>query len=1379
MGLWSFKGTPGLFNPHLIDALLQYRSLRQQGSNASEAAIQDKLEQIARSVDLAPSVSQTLEQLAGSRIKDPLIQQLYPDRNDVTQYLSKNLDYMPPVRVAEGLYITGKPHVKLRDPYNPHLISKVENIRTVFRGSNVPIETFLNDPSDYKSFESRMRNYAASTQSIYPTAFGLSEMTYSGFAFDDPNKATPENWMTRINVSAPALSISEARDRALTAYDELKMLGPEYVRAFLNKSSKSFYSQAFKPRQEWEEGVGDPYKLVTDESLTQQEINALWSASYETRALTKQADVERRQEQNKLQFSVPNNPLNTSADKKKRRIVVRPKKPPVVEEINNIAEGASNVVIGAPPSRYIKEYFQGKNEVDPVPRTYRKPIDKGINDIIEKKPVTPITEIIKKAKAKAEEGEVDPYLGASIEELMGSDPIFAAGFIEQDIKEYLGAYVPGQAGTNKGYSLESSGKGLKITRNKSKASGLSNAGEAELTKLPSGEQVLPSQYEAFRQWEKYRERGDEEGQERWKNWIDIGSSYERLWDMKAFDYFKRRQRKEVFGAMRGGDYEAAASYRAANNMKELEESILGVAASSREAKEALKEQAQTEKAHNRGLSLAANIRPYDWTRWYKTTNEAWGNVKQASSWMPSWLTSPVGRIGDSLMQQYGADVAGKKGIWDALMKGAVPLGAAIGSFAGIPGMLAGGAIGGVASAGSQMIGNWKEGQIRASGLSISSALNMVGGFVELAKVGIMGLTGIINLLKVPLNVLAKGLKIAVPSVVGFGVALNHIMTSGLKQMSGLGNPLSSLTQSEYPDYQRSQFADIMTGQSKGTTAGAVQNLASLRAGFFNMGRFSEDQLIDATLMGQFNSIFNNNAGNTYADYGNIVTSLAKQMQGQNDPSRQRTMYFLQHFDETMASQVERLLGHYDLGGNLSFAEYNDPRTYGFAVHELKNPEREQFRIASMGYQSINEAIDVSKMRIAAQLWDTFGKSVYSWVEKLYAMIANRAPISDVIKYIGDGLKSVWDATLGPYATKLKNNFGKMMDDAIDKVREKAPGILMGIVSVFPKISDFLIDVFYDLSQKIWDIFSRLLNTIGSIRINPEGIRKFLTNEGSWEDVFNITKSPATIIKENLDREAYTKTTKTDPNVRDSSPVVWQGIEGLGGFRFLGEGKYSSVLNEVKGYDDRTLRSAANSYQTSDTLKQFEDWELFFKKNNPHSWGSLYEGILKTKASLVRNPEFSLSDALYGLEAWSKEYNSTGTHGVLSENMSVYRKLNDVYTFSDRMKQTFNVADKEEAKAKSREFMETYFTEENISRGVSRVADTASSTINFILRIEDSEGKKVLEEAIKDLGNGAQKTIEAAFKAFSGMSSNVKHLSSLSWERSAMNALREQAANSQR
>ncbi len=832
--------------------------------------------------------------------------------------------------------------------------------------------------------------------------------------------------------------------------------------------------------------------------------------------------------------------------------------------------------------------------------------------------------------------------------------------------------------------------------------------------------VMPIMRGQHERTQKQREREKEENRE------------QRAWEREQ-NRFLSAQDRAVFGALKKGDYQAASIYNSAKDLGELQEAIIKVAEASRKAKEA-----ETERADrmNRAFHQLQSIEPYDWTRWYKARAAAWGEIQQAGSWLPGFIREPASRLGTAAMQMYEADVARKKGWYDAAAKGAVPLGGAIGSAFGVPGLFVGTAIGGVVSAGSQIIGNIGEGQIKAAGAEISSRLNMWGGVISMASTAV-GMS--LKALLLPLNLFASALKIVVPSVVGLGAALASIMISGLRSMGQLGNPLTSLTQSTYTDYQRSTLMDVMSGMGTGSTASSVQSLAARRQGFF-LGRASTSDMINAALLGNFSELYKRSTGNEYEDYNNLVTSYARRFYSMNPQDRANKMYLLNEWDSTMASHVQTLLQKYDQtkSTDMTWGQYTNPKTYGIPFRAISDKERVGFREMEFSYKALTESINVDKIRVAGIMWKAFGEGILTWVEKLYNLVASGGSLKDVLSYVGNTLKSLWDSISKPVFSDAVNKIVGFGEKLLDVLGGVLGSLAEALKPAIIKVSEMMFDVFWSLGESLYKAFRSLILNLSSVKFDLGGLKKFLSGaEGSsLADVFKFT---APLNRAPIDEAPKTTRLKSGEIAIDlpwgetlfqSSTEPWKYTKNTG---VVSSGKHESpaakavydLINATPFFSTGQY-AARNRGSINDILTRTYIWAI---ANNVEPW----QAVQSIRGQLVDR----------GLDA-----------EVISQIDQLIQSRPEWQASIDK---AFSPLSKEKAKAALVSGVTSFVNGIDTQAAIQGLVGAGKGLLDIHVTIATEDGQKVLEKTISGVSELTQEAVQAAVDIFGDMTSRLDNL----------------------
>jgi hypothetical protein len=445
------------------------------------------------------------------------------------------------------------------------------------------------------------------------------------------------------------------------------------------------------------------------------------------------------------------------------------------------------------------------------------------------------------------------------------------------------------------------------------------------------------------------------------------------------------------------------------------------------------------------------------------------------------------------------------------------------AFLGGLGALVGGGVTGGIAAFTQYKGNRLEGAMKAVGGDFASRMNMLGGVASpLISVGLMGFNLSLKIVGLSLQVLGGIVKTLAGVFTSVIAGMVGLVRGGWDKMNSLGTPLSTLTRTygkeAYSYYQQSIMADAYIGAARGTVNSGIENFASITQGFYGMGRFNKDQLINSVMVGQFGNMYGTSEDDAYTRYDTMIESLVERMRNASPSQRQRDMYYVTGLDSdgTIAKIVQStldnrsritktgvlesamtpaLIKEADENGWWSskaptWRQLQDPRSYAAPMHTITDARRDEYRKDQFSFKAFTESIDLYKIEIAGKLWNAFGTQVMNWINGFMRTLATGS-IKDVVSYLLEGFTDAWQVVVGPLAIDVLGGISKIISKAITVMATLAHS-MVGIVS--PIIKTVMQEIGWGLlnvAKVVWDKYNQMIMKILSIRFDPVNLPQVL------------------------------------------------------------------------------------------------------------------------------------------------------------------------------------------------------------------------------------------------------------------------------------------------
>lgn len=522
----------------------------------------------------------------------------------------------------------------------------------------------------------------------------------------------------------------------------------------------------------------------------------------------------------------------------------------------------------------------------------------------------------------------------------------------------------------------------------------------------------------------------------------------------------------------------------------------------------------------------ANIKPYDINQYIASAKKQWGGVMSASQGVvPNFLRNSIGRLGDATFNVIDRSVAPWNAFnrtWNSGIGQAVT--AAGGAIGGLPGMMIGGAISGLVSAGSQIYGNYKQAGMEMKMLNIQNNLNTLGAMI--------------TWISTPFQLLHKAIKLVTGAFGGLTLKLNNIMGSGIGMMSQMGNPLEPLTGVNYVDYQRAGLVDMASLLKGGSTNTAIEGFAKMQRDLYRFGRVDTNKLLAANMLGVFDEAFTPTT-DAEGSYYNMANKILHSMQGQSESQRADTMYYVTQLNDTLAQTIRSAL----MLGVSDVRQLSDPGDMYW--RPLTTGEERGFRRTQREYGIATQQFGFSKMRFADRLWNVVGRDLYNGFNEIIDKLGEgnwRGALDDAVAMWED-LKSrfskIWEGDEN--GGGLKDKLGKGLDNAWDKIKEWGWKIGNGIIDVWDQI-------FLAIVKKAQGLIAYL----STVQVGLEKDKK----TGKWGISISSIGDVADL---NLDASIY-----------DSTGRVHKGMEEIDKLA----SKYIPYYEENKYYKKTTPREVA-------------------------------------------------------------------------------------------------------------------------------------------------------------------------------------------------------------
>jgi hypothetical protein len=476
---------------------------------------------------------------------------------------------------------------------------------------------------------------------------------------------------------------------------------------------------------------------------------------------------------------------------------------------------------------------------------------------------------------------------------------------------------------------------------------------------------------------------------------------------------------------------------------------------------------------------------YDPMSLYSVESRQYNGVMGAMKGIvPNELLDPFGRFTRGMMNQreqkasagsykrYQDVLAGeKRAAWGKAIKGFAKLD--MGQIVG--------AIGDHRGVESIADGKMQEQRVTQDGLQTQALLNYIYPIFSVLKTGADMVGRAFNLITK-----AGGL------VVNVFTKMKNFMGEGMTSMRKLGNPLETLTGMSYEQFQQTEMVDNYMKLQKGSVNASMEQVMTNRQNLMHAGMYNEESLVGAALLGQFDEFFMSKGGPDQVDrYYDIVNSqVANTYGGSQDQKAQTTALFniadpsgtmARLYNDTMrqSTQAGKALRIQDIA-------INDPR---FNTHFIDDKKSATWQFEQAQYANMLDAIDISKIQVASNLWNTFGERLYSWVHTLLDLADEidwnkpDAGLRKVGKMVMGGVENVWNILGGKekFEGTITSIFNMIIDGLVNVagffVTTFGPMILTNIFAITRNI--------LSAAEMVFTKMSAMVNDLASLQIGAE------------------------------------------------------------------------------------------------------------------------------------------------------------------------------------------------------------------------------------------------------------------------------------------------------
>ena len=481
------------------------------------------------------------------------------------------------------------------------------------------------------------------------------------------------------------------------------------------------------------------------------------------------------------------------------------------------------------------------------------------------------------------------------------------------------------------------------------------------------------------------------------------------------------------------------------------------------ATDALNHLAESAENSNKALqNFGANIKAYDPNKLFEAQYVQWSGIKSAARGVvPDFLLNPISRLGDIRVNESKI----RQSKMNQLLGNIKDTGAIVGGIVGGPvGALAGGAGGHLIEEGAKYIWNLharkRENQIITMGESFQKSLNTVGFVKDLMIMPFQLLGGVI-----------KGLARSVTLTTGSFKALNSLL-------SGLGNPLTSLTGVSYSSYQRLNSVDRLLGLQSGTTNSTIENFAYAQQELYSFGQLDSSRLIASAMLGQFGNVYAM-GGNTEEQYSNTVNGIYAQYKNAKGTDKQRIMTLARKIDSNLPRTLQVM-------EDMNISNYNDlknPANFGVYYRPITSAERTRMRRADYQYDTHIDSFKNSAMRIGTRFWEIGGNSIFNSVNKALDTLAKNMDVwAPKIEK--------WALKIGTSIKDFANNLidGDIWEDLKEKINNGKWGDIWSyVIETVSKGAIKLYQVWGNIMEVVADKVIDLMAYLGTIKIDTNKV----------------------------------------------------------------------------------------------------------------------------------------------------------------------------------------------------------------------------------------------------------------------------------------------------
>lgn len=474
-----------------------------------------------------------------------------------------------------------------------------------------------------------------------------------------------------------------------------------------------------------------------------------------------------------------------------------------------------------------------------------------------------------------------------------------------------------------------------------------------------------------------------------------------------------------------------------------------------------------------------NIKPYDVNQYLHSAKNQWGGITGAARGVvPSFLLNPIERIGAATFNYQEGKLANLNAFNRAWNATAGQVGGAalnLGLRTGNPWAIGIGATLGTVGTVSQLVGNYKQGQMETAMLGVQNTLNTLGAMV--------------SWITTPFKLLHRAAKLLIGSFSGLSIGINNFMKNGIGMMSQMGNPLSELTGVNYAAYEGTTMLDVASLFNRGSMNSIYEDFAKQQKAFYTLGQVNTNRLVASSLLGVYGDVYNPST-DTEGSYNAMVNKLLAMMQGQSDEQKQRTMYLASEIDSNLPSllRTANMLGVTDIN------QLTDPSHRGMYWRSLSDAQEQRYRWTQYEYGAAQQQWGRSKMKISNWLWTAVGKDLYNGINGIVDQLSDGN-----WKGAMDEAKAMWEK----FRTKLSATW-KEIKGMIDGDEEsgsmgwgKSFKLLgLQITNIALQVAKIVVSIWDDVMLKLVDKAEGLIAYLSTVSITPHYDRK--TGEISFD-----------------------------------------------------------------------------------------------------------------------------------------------------------------------------------------------------------------------------------------------------------------------------------------